>query len=52
MGTDQTIEFLEDSWTNTDKEIEREDAKALEYAEELKKSETSGFGMGVDDDGY
>ncbi len=34
-------------WENTDKESEREDAKALEYAEELKKNETSAFGMGV-----
>ena len=42
--------MIEANWANTDKEIEREDAKALEYAEDLKKNENSAFGMGVDDD--
>ena len=38
------------NWANTDKEIEREDAKALEYAEELKKKSTSAFEMGIDEE--
>ena len=44
---------MKECWKDTDKEAEKADREAEAYAESLKKQvESSGFGMGVDDNGY